>query len=109
MIPRFSRPYTSMDRSVALLCLIGLDRSRVIFRSLARYRIFRSRVISGYSRDLGYNYIPVQELLNLIWKLETGRGMMRVYRDGSRTGFLGALAPSVSIKDRSLLAVPIGD
>ena len=38
----------------------------------------------------------------------TGR-MMRMYRYGSRTGFLGALAPSVSIKDRSLLAVLIGD
>ena len=36
-------------------------------------------------------------------------GMMRMFRDGSRTGFLGALALSVSIKDRSLSAVPIGD
>ena len=74
--------------------------------------MFRSRVISGYSRDIGYIYIPVHELLNLIWnewKLETGRGMMMVYRYGSMTGFLGALAPSMSIKDRSLLAVPIGD
>ena len=76
--------------------------------SLARYRIFRSRVISGYSRDLGYNYIPVQELLNLIWKCETGRGVMMMYRYGSRTGFLGALAPSESVKDRSLSAVLIG-
>ena len=42
-------------------------------------------------------------------EIETGRGMMRMFRDGSRTGFLGALAPFVSIKDRSLLAVLIGD
>ena len=48
----FSGPYTSMDRSVALLCLIGLDRSRVI---------------TCHSRDIGYVYIPVHELLNLIW------------------------------------------
>ena len=34
--------------------------------------------------------------------IETGRGMMRMYREGSRTGFLGALAPSVSFKDWSL-------
>ena len=34
-------------------------------------------------------------------------GMM--YRYGRRTGFLGALAPSESIKDRSLSAVLIGD
>ena len=38
MNPRF--PWaTSMNRSLALLCLIGLDRSRVIFLSLARYRM----------------------------------------------------------------------
>ena len=35
--------------------------------------------------------------------------MMTMYRYGSRTGFLGVLAPSVSIKDRPLLAVLIGD
>ena len=35
--------------------------------------------------------------------------MMAMYRYGSRTGFLGVLAPSVSIKDRLLLAVLIGD
>ena len=39
MIPRFPGPYTSMCRSVALLCLIGLGRSRVI---------------SCHSRDIGY-------------------------------------------------------
>ena len=39
----------------------------------------------------------------------TGRGMMMKYRYGSRTGFLVVLAPSVSIKDRSLSAVLIGD
>jgi hypothetical protein len=43
------------------------------------------------------------------WKLETGWGMMVIYRYGSKTGFLGVLAPSVSIKDRSLSAVLIGD
>ena len=74
--------------------------------------MFRSRVISGYSRDIRYIYIPVHELLNLIWnewKLETGRGMIMVYRYGSRIGFLGVLTPSVSIKDRLLSAVLIGD
>ena len=35
--------------------------------------------------------------------------MMTMYRYGSRTGFLGVLAPSVSIKDRSLSAVLIGN
>ena len=35
--------------------------------------------------------------------------MMTMYRYGSRTGLLGVLAPSVSIKDRPLLAVLIGD
>ena len=74
--------------------------------------MFISRVISGYSRDMRYNYIPVHEMLNLIWnkwRIETGREMMRIHRNGSRTGFLGVLVPSVSIKDRSLLAVLIGD
>ena len=42
-------------------------------------------------------------------EIETGRGMMMIFRYGSRTGFLGVLAPSVSIKDRPLLAVLIGD
>ena len=35
----FPGPHTSMNRSLALLCLIGLDRSRVIILSLARYRM----------------------------------------------------------------------
>ena len=43
------------------------------------------------------------------WKLETGRGVMMMYRYGSKIGFLGALAPSESVKDRSLSAVLIGD
>ena len=67
--------------------------------------MFRSRVISGYSRDIRYIYIQVHELLNLIWnewRIETGRKKMRIYRYGSRTGFLGALVPSVSVKDRPL-------
>ena len=36
-------------------------------------------------------------------KLETGRGMMMRCRYGSRTGFLGVLAPSVSIEDRTVV------
>ena len=67
--------------------------------------MFRSRVIFGYSRDMRYNYIPVHELLNLIWnkwRSETGRKKRRIYRYGSRTGFLGVLVPSVSVKDRPL-------
>ena len=74
--------------------------------------MFRSRIIFGYLRDLRYNYIPVHEMLNLIWnkwRIETGREMMRIHRNGSRTGFLGVLVPSVSIKDRSLSAVLIED
>ena len=74
------------------------------FLSLARYKIFRSRVISDYSRDIRYIHILVHELLNLIWnewRIETGRKKM-IYRDGSRTGFLGVLVPSVSVKDHPL-------
>ena len=41
-------------------------------------------------------------------EIEIGRGMMMIFRYGSRTGFLSVLAPSVSIKDRPLLVVPIG-
>ena len=52
MIPRFSGPYTSMCRSVALLCLIGLSRSRVI---------------SCYSRDIGCPYVLLYELLCSRW------------------------------------------
>ena len=68
--------------------------------------MFRSRIISGYSRDIGYIHIPVHELLNLIWnewKFETGWRMMMVYRYGSRTGLLGVLVPSVSVKDRTVV------
>ena len=35
--------------------------------------------------------------------LETRRGMMLMYRYGSRTEFLGVLAPSVSVKDRTVV------
>ena len=45
----------------------------------------------------------VPELLKLIWKYETGRGMMMMYRYGSRTRFLGVLAPSESIEDRTIV------
>ena len=88
-----------MDRSVALLCLIGLDRSRVIFLSLARYRLSLYYII--------WFTVYIQDEMN--GNLETGRGMMMMYRYGSRTGFLSVLAPSVSIKDRSLSAVLIRD
>ena len=110
MIPRFPGPYTSMDMSLALLCLIRLDRSRVIFLSLVRYRIFRSRVISGYSRDISYMCLYYSP-----WVIESDmemwdrKGGMMMYRYGSRTGFLGVLAPSVSIKDRSLWQCWSGD
>ena len=59
-----------------------------------------------------YNYITVHEMSNFIWnkwRIETGREMMRIHRNGNRTGFLVVLVPSVSIKDRSLSAVLIGD
>ena len=36
-------------------------------------------------------------------EIETGRGMMRMFRDGSRTGFLGVLVPSESVKDRTVV------
>ena len=65
--------------------------------------MFRSRVISGYSRDIGYIHIPVHELLNLIWKFKTGREMRMIYRYGSMTGFLGVLVLSVLIKDRTIV------
>ena len=74
--------------------------------------MFRSRVIFGYSRDMRYNYIAVHEMSNLIWnkwRIETGREMMRIHRNGNMTGFLGVLVPSVSIKDRALSAVLIRD
>ena len=67
--------------------------------------MFRSRVIFGYSRDIRYIYIPVHELLNLIWnewRIETGRKKM-IYRYDSRTGFLGVLVPSVSVKDHTIV------
>ena len=54
-----------------------------------------------------YNYIAVHEMSNLIWnkwRIETGRGIM-MYRYGSRTGFLGVLVPSVSVKDRAIVGL----
>ena len=68
--------------------------------------MLRSRVISGYSRDIRYIYILVHELLNLIWnewRIETGWEMMRIYRYGSGTWFLGVLVPSASIEDRTVV------
>ena len=96
-----------MYRTIEMLCLMVLGRSRVISCDFASYRMFRSRVISGYSRDIGYIYIPVHKLLNLKWnewRIETGRKMMRIYMYGSRTGFLGVLVPSVSVKDRTIVS-----
>ena len=110
MIPRLPGPYTSLCRSVALLCLIGLGRSRVISYHSRDIGCFRSQVISGYSRDIGCFYISLYELLYSRWNEENWRpdgGMMMRCRYGNRTGFLCALAPSVSIKDRTLLALLI--
>ena len=42
------------------------------------------------------------KLIRSEWRIETGRGMM-MYRYGSRTGFLGVLVPSVSVKDRAVV------
>ena len=50
----------------------------------------RRRVISGRSRDIGYLVI-----LN-VWNIELGK-KKRIWRPGG-----GKLAPSVSVKDRSL-------
>ena len=36
-------------------------------------------------------------------EIEDRTGMVMIYRYGSRTGFLGALAPSESIKDRTVV------
>ena len=72
--------------------------------------MIRSRVISGYSRDMIYNYIAVHEMSNLIWnkwRIETGREMMRIYRNGNRTGVLGVLVPFVSVKDRTVVGTAV--
>ena len=65
-----------MNRSLALLCLIGLDRSRVIMLSLARCRMSLYYSMNCYIQD--------------------GR-----YGMGDRMG--EGVAPSVSIKDRSVV------
>ena len=66
-----------MNRSLALLCLIRLDRSRVVILSLARYRnVFILQFMNYYIQD--------------------GR-----YGMGDRIG--EGVAPSVSIKDRSVV------
>ena len=36
-------------------------------------------------------------------EIETRRGMMMIFRYGSKTGFLGVLVPSVSVKDRTVV------
>ena len=49
-------------------------------------------------------YITVLEYLSFICgKCETGRETMMMYRYGSRTGFLGVLVPSESVKDRTVV------
>ena len=80
-----------MYRAIVMLCLIVL---------------YRNRVIPCHSRDIGCIYIPVHELMNLIyneWRFETGRERMMIYRYDSRTGFLGVLVPSVSVKDCTIV------
>ena len=42
-------------------------------------------------------------------EIEVRQEMVMIYRYGSRTGFLVVLVPSVSINDRSLSAMLIGD
>ena len=64
-----------MNRSLALLCLIGLDRSRVI---------------SCHSRDIGSIYI---QYMSIKFKMEVVDG-----RPGG-----GCVATSVLIKDRSIV------
>ena len=94
-----------MDRSVALLYLIGLGRSRVSTCHSRDIGCFRSRVIFGYSRDISI-YISVHELLYSRWnewKFETGWEMMMRCRYGNKTEFLGVLAPFVLIKDRTVV------
>ena len=93
-----------MCRSITLLCLIGLGRSRVIFCHLRAIGLKSSNfLLLVRYRCL---YISVYEIWNAIWnewRIETRRGMMMGYRYGSRIGFLGVLAPSVSIEDRTVV------
>ena len=59
-----------------------------------------------------YSYIPIHEMLSSIWnkwRIEIGREMMRIHRNGNMTRFLGVIVRSVSVKDWSLSAVLIGD
>ena len=58
---------------------------------------------------LVFQYLSIRILYGVNGKCETGRGVMMMYRYDSRTGFLVVLAPSESVKDRSLSAVLIGD
>ena len=53
--------------------------------------MFRSRIISGYSRDMGINYISTYELLN-------GYRMQGNLRPGER-----GVVPPVSVKDRAVV------
>ena len=65
-----------MNRTIDTLCLLDLGRSRVI---------------SGHSRDIGYLVILS------IWNIGIGWRRKRKWRPGGER-----LAPSVSVKDRSL-------
>ena len=59
----FPRPYTSINRSLALLYLIGLDRSWVIIMSLARYRM-----------SLYYNiWVIIFKMESMGWETGWGR------------------------------------
>ena len=106
MIPRFSESYTSMCRSIALLCLVGLSRSRVIschsraigqksnnFWLLARFLIIFIFQYMRYGMQYGMN-----------GNLRPDGGMMMRYRYGNRTRFLGVLAPSESVEDRTVVS-----
>ena len=68
------------------------------FRLLARFIVVIIFQYMRYGMQYGMN-----------GNLRPDGGLMMRYRYGNRTGFLGGLAPSESVKDRSLLAVLIGD
>ena len=82
--------------------------------------IFRSRVISCHSRAIGqkssnfrlharfivifiFQYMRYEIQYGMIGNLRPDGGMMMRYRYGNRTGFLGVLAPSESVEDRTVV------
>ena len=66
MIPRIPWSYTSMYRTIEMLCLIVLDRSRVTSCTREIYDILKSSNCRLLARIRLYIYIPVYELLKLI-------------------------------------------